>query len=465
MEDNSKQIAHSQETEFPKAIGRSNYTEFLEHSEAALRHLALRQKGKWVELENGMKLSKSSIPGMHRYVFDKPGDEYLPIDIAINYRPSKRAKPKEAVIVFSSETQVDIELPEDLGQTVKGIEVKADARNLLYALSDRLMANPTPGPIALKLALGKRNDFQSLGLLPNERDVVDVASTQNLTFVWGPPGTGKTYQLSRLAAEFVNQGLRVLMVSGTNVAVDEATKQVSKRLKGTAAGTVLRYGSPRNVELDNLKLTSRALARAVNAALFEQERTLLEARETAIAQMKIEIETELKKVRRQLRRAETNLVHSAQFLATTLARASIDPAVYSQYFDVVFYDEVGMALVPQIVFAGTLATKSMCCFGDFRQLPPIVDSDVPELKQDVFDRLGITEAIDAGQSHDLLVMLSEQRRCHPDIATFVGKQLYRGLLTTNSETAMVTSQRCADYLGDHGAICLLDISGMLRTAR
>ncbi len=434
--------------------------DFVEWSKVALERLAERQKSKWVQLENGIRAPKSSMPGTYRYAFDKPGDEYLPVDIAIKYRPNRRTKPKDAVIVFASETQIEIELPDDLGESVLRIEVNADARNLLYKLSDRLSESGDPGPIALKLALGKKEDFQNLGIPPNERDVIDVALTQDLTFVWGPPGTGKTYQLSRLAEELVNRGLRILMVSGANVAVDEAAMRVCDRLHGHELGTVLRYGNPRAMELDDRMIASRALARANKRDLFEREQALLKARNTAILQKQLEYESELKSVRRKLRDAEIELVRNSRFLATTLARASVDPVIFSQHFDVVFYDEVGMALVPQVVFAGMLAKRSMCCFGDFRQLPPIVDDGVPELKQDIFGRLGITESIDENGSHDLLVMLSEQWRCHPDIASFVSTQLYGGLLTTNVATAEETSCRCKECLSDRGAMCLVDISGM-----
>ena len=459
--DNNDSKESSQEEPSPQMhVDTSAYRDFVAWSEAELARLAETQKGNWIELENGKRAPKSSVPGMYRYAFDKPGDDFLPVDTAVDYRPNRRTKPKHAIIVFANETQIDIELPEDLGREVSRIEVKADARNLLYKLSDRLKESKTPAPITLKLSLGRKSDFQHLDIHPNKRDVVDVATSQDLTFVWGPPGTGKTYQLARLAKAFADKGLRVLMVSGTNVAVDDASLRVARTLSDYPQGTVIRYGSPRNMELDEQLITSRALVRAANGSLAVHERKLLDAREIAIAQEQLEVEAELKSVRRQLKRAEAELVRNSLFLATTLARASVDPAVYNQRFDVVFYDEVGMALVPQVVFASTLATKHMCCLGDFRQLPPIVDDRVPELKQDIFDRLGITESVEEGGNHDLLVMLTEQRRCHPDIAEFVSKPLYGGLLTTECNTANRTAQKSMECLGDHGATCFVDISGM-----
>lgn len=155
LDNSSIREARPQEADHHELMVHSDFVDFVEWSKTALERLAEKQKSKWVQLENG------------------------------------RTKPKDAVIVFASETQIEIELPDDLGELVPRIEVNADARNLLYKLSDRLSESRTPGPIALKLALGKKDDFQNLGIPPNERDVIDVASTQDLTFVWDPRARGR----------------------------------------------------------------------------------------------------------------------------------------------------------------------------------------------------------------------------------------------------------------------------------
>lgn len=72
---------------------------------------------------------------------------------------------------------------------------------------------------------------------------------QSSSFLWGPPGTGKTTTLGALIAEYLyaNPFARVLLVSTTNRAVDEATIAVDKALeqaKLTALRrTIQRHGS------------------------------------------------------------------------------------------------------------------------------------------------------------------------------------------------------------------------------
>lgn len=65
------------------------------------------------------------------------------------------------------------------------------------------------------------------------------------TFVWGPPGTGKTTTLARIVEAHYREGRSVLLVSNTNIAVDTALQQVCERLEGETdfhRGLVIRQG-------------------------------------------------------------------------------------------------------------------------------------------------------------------------------------------------------------------------------
>jgi len=67
----------------------------------------------------------------------------------------------------------------------------------------------------------------------------------NTTFVWGPPGTGKTTTLARIVEAHYREGRSVLLVSNTNIAVDTALERVAERLKGEPdfhQGLVIRQG-------------------------------------------------------------------------------------------------------------------------------------------------------------------------------------------------------------------------------
>ncbi|MFC1443136.1 AAA domain-containing protein [Streptacidiphilus sp. N1-10] len=65
-----------------------------------------------------------------------------------------------------------------------------------------------------------------------------------LRLVWGPPGTGKTLVLARALADLARAGKRVLLVSATNVAVDNALEGALRDRAGLAAGQMVRVGTP-----------------------------------------------------------------------------------------------------------------------------------------------------------------------------------------------------------------------------
>ena len=48
---------------------------------------------------------------------------------------------------------------------------------------------------------------------------------QPITFVWGPPGTGKTQTLAKIALKHIENEEKVLMLSYSNVSVDGAVKE------------------------------------------------------------------------------------------------------------------------------------------------------------------------------------------------------------------------------------------------
>lgn len=60
------------------------------------------------------------------------------------------------------------------------------------------------------------------GLSPEQRDAVLKACGSSVTYLWGPPGTGKTTTIAHLVAALINKGERILLLSHTNTAVDQA---------------------------------------------------------------------------------------------------------------------------------------------------------------------------------------------------------------------------------------------------
>ncbi|MFZ3590575.1 AAA domain-containing protein [Bacillus sp. DJP31] len=267
-----------------------------------------------------------------------------------------------------------------------------------------------------------------------------------VTFIWGPPGTGKTYTLARVSIEQYLRGKSVLLLSHSNQAIDVLVAEIAGVLhkKGKLRdGDLLRYGSQTGEILSSFEgVTTTQLIQKKDPMLADEKKFLTEERQGLKFDLSrsfakrdtdrlLEIETKLVRVLEKIRQKEIKLVSDAFIVGTTLAKAASDETIYKKNYDVVIVDEASMAYVPQVAFATTLGKRVIVC-GDFKQLPPIASSNHPLvekwLKQDVFQSAGLTESVKAGELHPQLFLLKEQRRMHPDISAFTNAFVYGSLV-------------------------------------
>ena len=137
-------------------------------------------------------------------------------------------------------------------------------------------------------------------------------------------------------------------------------------------GKILRFGYVRDDELSqNPYATSFNYALSKCDSYARQLEHLMAKRDELRAknQMKSkeydEVEHKIKEIRGEIRKEERKYVERAQVIGTTISRATIDPIFEERQFDLVMFDEVSMAYVPQVIAAAALARKSFMCVGDF----------------------------------------------------------------------------------------------------
>lgn len=397
------------------------------------------------------------------YSFDTDSELHFPDGTAVKIMI--RDLTVLASVISCEDFTIVIQTGEDLGNKVESADMTADAWHLLEALVDRLdEMDAGSAPLANEIACNSPYDRDYRKPMEYGQDRCEYkASEEPILFIWGPPGTGKTTTLARIAKEKINQGKRVLMLSYSNVSVDGALLRVAL-ISDQEPGQVIRYGYPRMKELlESDTLTSYNFVLHENPGL-EEERKMLLAQKQRLKRkdpQRIEIDKRLTKIRSLLADREKELVQNAAFVATTVSKALVDSAIYSQRFDTVIFDEASMAYVPQIVFAAGLAAESFCCLGDFCQLPAIVQNpDDLFLRRDIFEYTGITAAVEDGCGHDWLVMLDKQYRMHPDIAGFISRRMYSGLLRT-ADGVLENRRAIADLPPLEGsAFSLVDLSSM-----
>ncbi len=153
---------------------------------------------------------------------------------------------------------------------------------LVETLRDRLAELSEPG-LADALAHGRLSPpppSTDGPLNPEQRQAYAACWTPGLRLVWGPPGTGKTMVLRRAIADLLRAGKRVLLVSSTNVAVDNALAGVIEELK-PPAGLLVRVGTP---QLPEIALNTGVSLPRLKAARCQE----VEDRRAAVEQQLVE---------------------------------------------------------------------------------------------------------------------------------------------------------------------------------
>jgi hypothetical protein len=113
------------------------------------------------------------------------------------------------------------------------------------------------------------------GFTLGQRQALEACLGTGVHLVWGPPGTGKTRVLTEAISALVDAGRRVLLVSATNIAVDNALLGAARRTSRHQDGTLLRVGTPHHPEvLRHEHLCLHVLVRERLATVEDQRRSL-----------------------------------------------------------------------------------------------------------------------------------------------------------------------------------------------
>lgn len=85
-----------------------------------------------------------------------------------------------------------------------------------------------------------RSDLPDYDLNERQLMAINLALGSSTSYIWGPPGTGKTSTIAPLIAQVINEKKSVLLLSHTNVATDRALKQFIRKAK-------INFGEPENL--------------------------------------------------------------------------------------------------------------------------------------------------------------------------------------------------------------------------
>ena len=364
---------------------------------------------------------------------------------------------------------------EDLGTAIEQAVLVTDASFLLERLAWWLdvaleddevefcwpLATSLVQPTTPFAADGDVDPADLVGLNEAQCDAVRRALGTTTTFIWGPPGTGKTTTVAHVVAAHYRAGRSVLLVSNTNVAVDTALERIAELLAddpGFGDGAVLRH---RAIVKDELRerfgeyvIPEEVAARRARPRVEERlelsrqldeldslaglERFSDEEREAEVIRLRDRLEV----LDAELLVGADGLLEQARILATTVYQTWLG-AMPDRTFDVVVIDEASMLMLPMALYAAGQARHALVVAGDFRQLPPIVTSRDPDvirwLSTDAFTAAGIPESLARDDPPGHLVALREQYRMRAPIAAVVSELFYpdNALVTGRSDAIEV----------------------------
>ena len=278
--------------------------------------------------------------------------------------------------------------------------------------------------------------------------------------LWGPPGTGKTYNTGQQVASVVgtDPDERILVVSTTNKATDAVARSIGKAATEFAVaqfdnGELLRIGrgaSYRSFANDDLlpMLQGTECDTLVQVdELTEQIRLSDNFEEKALLRKQI---AELKaggadRGTKNFLDADVRCVVSTAFKAMSMLRNGVVKSLLEEGhapFTTIIIDEAGLISRVAVAALSLLAAKRVVLVGDSKQLAPIsrISRVLPYRQKTWLASSGLSHLDELEQLPAAVHLLSQQRRMHPVVCRVVSDYQYGGLLKTAQERTAQPSE-------------------------
>lgn len=207
------------------------------------------------EIERGQRLESENNDTLYAFAFSDEADLFEDAQVEVQLAGRK----VQGSIVSISSGRLVLAISDDVGPEIERAVFLVDTTALLAALVAKI-EQVSKGEITLNRDLadqvaGAKVDaavpppFSTI--LPKDLDhakrrAVEKASTSAITWIWGPPGCGKTTTIGAIVRASFEAGHRLLICSNTNKAVDQVILSVCKTLgkdhPAMESGQVLRMG-------------------------------------------------------------------------------------------------------------------------------------------------------------------------------------------------------------------------------
>ncbi len=285
----------------------------------------LKQEGSaQLRVKNGQLLN--SIGDVYIYEFTLEFFQNIEPDTDVEVRV--RSESANGRVVAINDRNIQVELNKNIGATIPEARFIISSYYLLQLLYEKLrkvengelkltdLAEKTfkLKPASIALSHEYKIPSSSVSELPNpsQENAIKLALGSEVSFIWGPPGTGKTQTIARVIEGFLSKNLSVLLIAHTNVATDGALLSLVKHLEGSddyREGKFLREGQIQKSELKKYEMVIPTIVLEKKGLPIKTEIGTLTKRieEISLIASKSEIIIEQIKKIEKLRKEEENI--------------------------------------------------------------------------------------------------------------------------------------------------------------
>lgn len=188
-------------------------------------------------------------------------------------------------------------LPEQIKKArliIDNVKLLENTRGTIIRIRDfqenppRILADKA---FALKEIISKKEEIDKF---PNEfnqsqKEAVKLTIGSDVTFIWGPPGTGKSQTLGNIAENLLKNNFTLLITAHTNEAVDGLMEKIIKLFdeKQINEGQIIRWQVTQSKKLMNV----------IPSAIISKQSEKLSLQQDDLKQHKNEAETNLKAIK------------------------------------------------------------------------------------------------------------------------------------------------------------------------
>jgi superfamily I DNA and/or RNA helicase len=243
----------------------------VERYEACLKALVAEMRKqktayKQLFLEDGVRMQLDGKENGYQFPYNDDAELFEGAAVVVVIGGSQ----SEGRIVSFLGKQIIISLKDDFGPRIAACIVKIDNTAMLEALRARLekiikgeatsfntkLAEAVISNIGDELAPVFVSPKYMEGLDACKKEAIAKIIANEVFYLWGPPGTGKTETLSAICYALIDGNKRILLCSNTNQAVDQVLLKLCNRFHdekhpALAEGQILRVGQIAHAELKN----------------------------------------------------------------------------------------------------------------------------------------------------------------------------------------------------------------------